>query len=78
MKNITENPLIEEFKPVPTPWPWKPHIPTPQPWYPSDQVRTCPKCNMRCDGPMGYACPNHDCPIGLGPVLCSMEIGTYD
>lgn len=31
---------------------------------------TCPKCKMEFKGLTGYVCNRHDCPSGLGPILC--------
>ena len=32
-------------------------------------VKTCQACGLRLDGPMGYVCPNTQCPSGLGNVF---------
>ena len=31
--------------------------------------KTCQACGLRLDGPMGYVCPNTQCPSGLGNVF---------
>ncbi len=31
---------------------------------------TCVKCGVVWTGPTGYSCPNMDCPIGAGPIMC--------
>ena len=43
------------------------------PHAPDDPLRStgcCLKCGLKMDGVIGYCCPNHDCPVGLGPVTC--------
>lgn len=40
----------------------------PREW--SNPYKTCPKCGLDLSGPMGYCCPNGDCPTGLGGSRC--------
>lgn len=33
-------------------------------------IPTCSKCGLDISKPIGYCCPNMDCPVGLGPIVC--------
>lgn len=50
------------------PWTTTPY----QPWVvPNTQwTKNCPKCGINIDGPMGYVCPQPQCPTGLGGSWC--------
>lgn len=43
------------------------HIPITVPSVPTN---VCPKCGLNLEGTLNYSCPNVDCPVGLGPVIC--------
>ena len=36
---------------------------------PIQSTKNCSACGLRIDGPMGYVCPNAQCPCGLGNVF---------
>lgn len=55
-------PSSPPYAPMPTPWP--------EPRPPFGYKDSCPKCGITLSGIMGYSCPNSDCPVGLGPILC--------
>ena len=55
-------PIQPPLAPMPTPYP--------QPRPPFGYGNSCPKCGITLSGIMGYSCPNSDCPVGLGPILC--------
>lgn len=38
--------------------------------YPPNYPIICSACGLNCEGTMGYCCPNHHCPMGMGPMLC--------
>lgn len=67
----------KKYRPLPSPkpsivdWPTKPHVApyTPEPIYPPQPI-ICGMCGLNCSGTMGYCCPNHYCPMGMGPILC--------
>ncbi len=35
--------------------------------------KSCPKCGIKLDGPMGYVCSQPQCPTGLGGSWCSSQ-----
>lgn len=37
-------------------------------WY--GTKKQCSKCGVVSEGIWGYACPNCDCPMGMGPISC--------
>ena len=39
------------------------------PTIPNHWAKSCKACGLRLDGPMGYVCPNTQCPSGLGNVF---------
>ena len=39
--------------------------------YPLFEKKICPECGLEMAGTMGYVCPRHNCPTGMGPILCS-------
>lgn len=55
-------PSSPPYSPMPTPWP--------EPRPPFGYRGSCPKCGITLSGIMGYSCPNSDCPVGLGPIMC--------
>jgi len=57
--NYLEHPR-DDFYPAPT-YPAPPMLNSP----------TCPKCGIELKGSMSYSCNRHDCPTGLGPIMCT-------
>lgn len=57
LRRSTYGPLINDPTKIPQPW-----TPKSTPQYPQSDKR-CPKCGIKMDGPMGYSCPDSDCPV---------------
>lgn len=51
------------------PLPQMPSTPLPVP-APYSEAPGCAKCGMKFTGPLGYVCPQPDCPSGLGGGIC--------
>lgn len=39
---------------------------------PAYAANLCPKCGITLENVMMYCCPHHDCPTGLGPIMCGV------
>lgn len=64
------NPFVPPYAPMPTPYP------PPRP--PFGYNNSCPKCGIALSSAMAYSCPNSDCPVGLGPIMCGQKSWSDD
>lgn len=55
--------MVEERHYIPQSTPWQ----VPVVKHLSNQ---CSKCGIILDKTMSYTCVRHDCPCGMGPVIC--------
>lgn len=55
------------------PRPLFPLLPPDNGWEPPVKPQ-CGGCGLVMEGTIMYCCPRHDCPSGLGPTICSVDV----